>query len=547
MNRAYVDNVVLCGDAAVCGDGLINGADECDDGNTANGDGCSSSCVIEDGFECTGAPSVCTPVCGDGLTKGAETCDDGNTANGDCCSSTCQIDPDSTPCLDGNACNGAEACHAGVCTSGEPLTCDNGLFCDGTETCDPSSGCQDGPDPVIDDGVSCTTDACDEDADKPTHTPVDSVCDDGLFCTGTETCDATLGCQDGTPPVIDDNAECTDDSCDEDADKVVHDPNDDFCSDDILCTADVCDPDAEGADETSGCTNQFDEEVCFASISSSSLCLFDVDKNADGCQLRLIFTPDQNNPSAWKQNASNPGQYYYSTFYVGDGGETINITVPYPFVTQGAVPIHIYDSVGGVPSGDTGCYLPGTEIGNSSNQVAMTDFTDTNGDGKVGFGDTYTVQVPVPPVEDGYAYINIHLDYGLKGTNPYSKNANNDAVDPLLLTKILIPNLFGYNFDDDSLTAGDMCQNTNVFKRDPGIGGLVLESDGDPVTNVKVQIYQGTKLMATVYTDADGWYMWQYKYTGKAATFTVKLPDYNLSKSVTLKSNGYLVVSFTLP
>ena len=92
-----------------------------------------------------------------------------------------------------------------------------------------------------------------------------------------------------------------------------------------------------------------------------------------------------------------------------------------------------------------------------------------------------------------------------------------------------------------------MCQSKNVFKRDPGIGGLVLESDGDPVPNVEVQIYQGTKLKATVYTDADGWYMWQYKYTGKAATFTVKLPVYNLSKTVTLKSNGYLVVSFTLP
>ena len=40
--------------------------------------------------------------------------------------------------------------------------------------------------------------------------------------------------------------------------------------------------------------------------------------------------------------------------------------------------------------------------------------------------------------------------------------------------------------------------------------------------------------------------MWAYKYTGKAATFTVKLPAYDQSKSVTLKSNGYLVVNFTV-
>jgi hypothetical protein len=50
-----------------------------------------------------------------------------------------------------------------------------------------------------------------------------------------------------------------------------------------------------------------------------------------------------------------------------------------------------------------------------------------------------------------------------------------------------------------------------------------------------------------VYTDADGWYMWQYKYTGKASTFTVKLPAYNLQQSVTLKSNAFVVVNFTVP
>src|SRR5439155_22431434 len=72
-------------------------------------------------------------------------------------------------------------------------------------------------------------------------------------------------------------------------------------------------------------------------------------------------------------------------------------------------------------------------------------------------------------------------------------------------------------------------QNNNAFKKDPGIGGLVLyNSDGDPVPNVTVKIYDSSnKLLATVSTDQDGWYTWQYKYTGKAAMFTVKLPAYN--------------------
>jgi cysteine-rich repeat protein len=34
---------------SVCGNGIREGSEQCDDGNTANGDGCSSSCVIETG------------------------------------------------------------------------------------------------------------------------------------------------------------------------------------------------------------------------------------------------------------------------------------------------------------------------------------------------------------------------------------------------------------------------------------------------------------------------------------------------------------------
>ena len=38
------------------------------------------------------------PVCGDGVINGTETCDDGNTASGDCCSATCQIEAAGTVC-----------------------------------------------------------------------------------------------------------------------------------------------------------------------------------------------------------------------------------------------------------------------------------------------------------------------------------------------------------------------------------------------------------------------------------------------------------------
>ena len=74
-----------------CGNGILEGLEGCDDGNTLDGDGCTSTCEVELGFACTGEPSVCEFVgyCGDGVLQAGEECDDGNTLNGDGCSSTC--------------------------------------------------------------------------------------------------------------------------------------------------------------------------------------------------------------------------------------------------------------------------------------------------------------------------------------------------------------------------------------------------------------------------------------------------------------------------
>ena len=42
-----------------CGDGLVEGAEECDDGNTTSGDGCSASCQLENTSAlCAGIPTV---------------------------------------------------------------------------------------------------------------------------------------------------------------------------------------------------------------------------------------------------------------------------------------------------------------------------------------------------------------------------------------------------------------------------------------------------------------------------------------------------------
>jgi hypothetical protein len=135
--------------------------------------------------------------------------------------------------------------------------CDNGQFCDGAETCDPVEDCQPGTAPTLDDGVDCTDDSCDEENDIVVHTPNDGYCDDGLWCNGAETCDPVEDCQPGTPPeVTDDEVDCTDDYCDEVTDKIVHTPNNDKCDDDAnVCTDQVCDP-------TSGCTYPYNSAPC---------------------------------------------------------------------------------------------------------------------------------------------------------------------------------------------------------------------------------------------------------------------------------------------
>jgi cysteine-rich repeat protein len=61
----------------VCGDGLPEGAEACDDGNGVNDDGCSNLCLA--------------PACGDGIVQldRGEECDDGNQLAGDGCDAAC--------------------------------------------------------------------------------------------------------------------------------------------------------------------------------------------------------------------------------------------------------------------------------------------------------------------------------------------------------------------------------------------------------------------------------------------------------------------------
>ena len=101
----------------VCGDGkrfnIISSY--WDDGNTLNGDGCSSSWSIEAGWSCSGGSTsskdTCIDICGDGKKYGSLSTkwDDGNKINGDGWSMSCSIEV-------GWTCSGGTPTSADTCT-----------------------------------------------------------------------------------------------------------------------------------------------------------------------------------------------------------------------------------------------------------------------------------------------------------------------------------------------------------------------------------------------------------------------------------------------
>jgi cysteine-rich repeat protein len=124
-----------------CGDGFRNPGEQCDDGELVpnqnyDSPGCTN-CEIVEGWDCFPSAMVvdlCAPVCGDGfwfsddvVTIGfAEECDDGNMVDGDGCDSSCNVE-------DGWECD-AEAPETSECTMIDDTTGGE------TETGDSSSG-----------------------------------------------------------------------------------------------------------------------------------------------------------------------------------------------------------------------------------------------------------------------------------------------------------------------------------------------------------------------------------------------------------------------
>lgn len=163
-----------------CGDGRRDPDEECDDDNTADGDGCDAMCRVE-------------MVCGDGNLQSGEQCDDGNTVDGDGCDAMCRreaycgngaMDPGEV-CDDGNNRSG-DGCRSD-CLSDE--TCGNdirdsvvGEVCDGTPGCADDClslvGCGNGTmeaGETCDDGNTTSYDGCGPDCQTEQSLIISSI------------------------------------------------------------------------------------------------------------------------------------------------------------------------------------------------------------------------------------------------------------------------------------------------------------------------------------------------------------------------------------
>ncbi|HEV8321270.1 MAG TPA: hypothetical protein VG389_06610 [Myxococcota bacterium] len=263
--------VVAAGDAAT--DAGADGGGGPDSGGDGGGGPDSGPIGCTSNGDCTALTTACT----------TGTC---NLADGTCVATN---DADGTPCDDGVFCTDPDTCTAGACGGGprdctsvadacngsscdeaaaacapvpvvDGSPCSDGLFCTDPDTC--TAGACGGPPNPCADTNACTADACDEGANACVHDPTPlsgAPCDDGLFCTVGETCDAAGACGGAAPRVCpDDGLFCTGpESCDEAADACVSSPV--MCAGDgYTCTVETC------VEALSGCDTTRTETLCAA-------------------------------------------------------------------------------------------------------------------------------------------------------------------------------------------------------------------------------------------------------------------------------------------
>ena len=290
------DPVNGCQDALApinCNDGVLCTNDVCDEDNdqcvnTADDGICDNGAACDGVETCNqmlGCQAGTVVTCDDGITCTDDLCvEDSNAQDGYVCNNTA----DNNDCPEDEYC--CTDCTPGGCAPvpecDTDADCDDGNDCNGIETCVDLGGlngkvCEFGDPVVCNDGIACTTDSCDPADGQCDFTPVNALCDNGLFCDGAETCNAATGCEAGTAPTCNDSISCTNDACIEGF-GCFNEPDNSQCTDNLACNGEeVCsindggcvngtaldcddgfDCTIDSCDDQAGCTNVPDNTEC---------------------------------------------------------------------------------------------------------------------------------------------------------------------------------------------------------------------------------------------------------------------------------------------
>jgi hypothetical protein len=575
---------------------------------------------------CTGTTSACPA---DGFASSSATCT-GTSQGGACdtqdyCSGTANtcIDkyaPSTTVCrASAGQCDVAESCTglSGACPAdgfasssttctgtSQSGACDTQDYCLGTAStcvdkyqpsttvCRASTGQCDVAESCTGSSGACPTDAFKSSTASCTGTSNGGVCDGADHCLGgADTCvdvfkPSTTVCRGTNGNVCDVAENCTGSSgaC----------PTDTFAPTTQTCGDGVTDVNAcSDRDTCDGSGTCLPNNKACSYLTNSELCTFDYDSKLAGRQFNVIFTPDVQIWPGYKQNSTNPGQFYYNAIVIGPPGPgSVTMSVPWPFITQGANPVHVYDA-NAVTIDNNYCFRDKGQLPlNGLAYPATITYADWASGaakgGSGGGGGTYSVQCGSPGAilanglsydcdvtvnftipTSGKAYVNIHLDYGTKGGgtdfNPkdaiadrydvgtntcvgdatyYDARQNDSNAVPAGL--VALATCTNYPFSHTgSGTGSDSVQNVNSFKKITGVFGQAINSsDGGAWPNVQATLKDGTgkTVLATGVTDKDGFYALNYKHTGKATNFIVVLG--NKQTVVTLKANGWAEVDY---
>lgn len=264
----------------------------------------------------------------------------------------------------------------------------------------------------------------------------------------------------------------------------------------------------------------------------------------------------------------------------------LTVKVPYPFITQGLVPVHIYDAA---LVQTNGCFTPPAQfLAAGGVQIAMSDWVNgtmnsavvcqmvTGPDASATFPegagdctlDVAITQAMLEATTSGQDYVNVGLNYGLKGAgvdaNPVDGAADrydrgptasafgtydalvNTPDPPTGATAIADDRDYTFSHVDQSDGAfADTVQNLNVFKRIAGVFGRVAASSIEGGTpRVTVQLVDGAgQVVADGFTDADGYHVLNYRHTGPAAWYTVIVAD-TIHVPIWLAANGWAEVNY---